>query len=29
VFFGVAYTDSDADDMVQVRIGGIEPGSGS
>jgi predicted RecA/RadA family phage recombinase len=29
VFFGVCITDSDADDMVDVRIGGIEPGSGS
>jgi predicted RecA/RadA family phage recombinase len=29
VFYGVALTDSDADDIVHVRIGGIEPGSGS
>lgn len=30
VFFGVAINDADADtDIVRVRIGGIEPGSGS
>ena len=29
VFFGVALEDADADDLVIVRIGGIEPGSGS
>ncbi|MGB8248290.1 MAG: DUF2190 family protein [Chlorobium sp.] len=29
VFFGVCIGSADADDMVRVRIGGIEPGSGS
>lgn len=29
VFYGVAMGTSDADDLVNVRIGGIEPGSGS
>jgi predicted RecA/RadA family phage recombinase len=29
IFFGVALNDSDADDLLRVRIGGIEPGSGS
>lgn len=29
VFFGVCLADADADDMVAIRIGGIEPGSGS
>lgn len=29
VFFGTCINDADADDMVRVRIGGIEPGSGS
>ena len=29
VFFGVCIGDADADDMVDIRIGGIEPGSGS
>lgn len=29
VFFGVCVSDSDDDDMVDIRIGGIEPGSGS
>lgn len=28
-FFGTCIDDADADDMVRVRIGGIEPGSGS
>lgn len=29
VFYGVCLEDADADDMVDIRIGGIEPGSGS
>lgn len=29
VFYGVCIAGADADDMVRVRIGGIEPGSGS
>lgn len=29
VFFGVCITDADDDDLVDIRIGGIEPGSGS
>lgn len=29
IFFGTAIADADADDMVRIRIGGIEPGSGS
>ena len=29
IFFGVCINDADADDMVRIRIGGIEPGSGS
>lgn len=29
VFFGVCITDADANDLVTIRIGGIEPGSGS
>lgn len=29
VFFGTCVSDADDDDMVDIRIGGIEPGSGS
>ena len=29
IFFGVCIADADSDDLVNIRIGGIEPGSGS